>query len=410
MNNNQFVILLTGYPVTGKTTTTQRVHTQFLDIYSDVELLSTLSVRHSLGLMDELYSDEIRDRVYQRMSELVEQQLANGTRIVILDGNFNRAHRRQAIYRLAERYNAGVVVVNCVVAEDSAIAERLDYRSQHQEEIQHKAASLDLYYMIKNSSDPITDDRLPGGRLPVILEYETDLQQIIPRIEGPLSHAEQELVDHITHCLVPKEKLRKIRAIIFDIGGVIQSLRWETVTNQLVDIKPDLTMDRFRSAFYYRKEHFFGLYEVSKMSNSDFWSMVADRLDMGAADAPRLSEALSCLYGPVDGELMSLIRELKGKYSLYILSNSCPELKRCVEANREIYEIFDGIYYSFEIGLKKPDRRSYEFVLEKNNLLPEECVMVDDTTANINAAEELGIKGVLYHYPKKLMKDLNGIL
>lgn len=410
MQKEQFIIMLTGYPVTGKTTTTQRVHTQFLDIYNDVELLSTLSIRHSLGLMNELYSDEIRDKVYQRMSELVEYQLVNKTRIVILDGNFSKAHRRETIYQLAAQHGAGVVIVNCVVDKDSVIAERLNYRNQHQDEIQHKAASLDLYHMIKNSSDPITNDRLPDGRTPIILEYETELQQINQKTDSSLSQAERELVDHIKNCLVPKEKLRTVKAIIFDIGGVIQNLRWETVTNQLVDVKSDLTMDRFRSAFYYRKEQYFGLYEVSKMSNAEFWSMVAGRLDMQKTDASRLSMALSCLYGPVDGELMEIIYELRKKYSLFILSNSCPELKKCVEANREFYKIFDEIYYSFEIGLKKPDRRSYEFVLERNNLLPEECVFIDDTTVNINTAEELGMKGILYHYSKKLMKDLENIL
>ena len=61
---------------------------------------------------------------------------------------------------------------------------------------------------------------------------------------------------------------------------------------------------------------------------------------------------------------------------------------------------FDGGVFSYETGYMKPDRRIYEFFLRKYNIDPNRAIFFDDKKENIEAAEKLGIKGVLFSKDK----------
>ena len=67
--------------------------------------------------------------------------------------------------------------------------------------------------------------------------------------------------------------------------------------------------------------------------------------------------------------------------------------------------------FSFDIHLEKPDPRFFEFILDHEDLNPEETLFIDDTAENIEAAKKLGIK--TYHIRRdELVRNLfnNGIL
>ena len=86
-----------------------------------------------------------------------------------------------------------------------------------------------------------------------------------------------------------------------------------------------------------------------------------------------------------------------------------PELQENVESN-DFYHIFDKIYFSHKIGLKKPGKEFFEYVLKENNLNPEECIFIDDAPKNIDAANELGFKGILFLSSYRLEENLKKIL
>ncbi len=82
-------------------------------------------------------------------------------------------------------------------------------------------------------------------------------------------------------------------------------------------------------------------------------------------------------------------------YKLILLSNTNEIHIDWVKENVPFYEdfkaCFDAFYLSHEINFRKPDAEIYEFVLNKHELQPEECLFIDDTTENTKAAEALGI-------------------
>ncbi|MBZ9730519.1 HAD family phosphatase [Salegentibacter sp. JZCK2] len=82
-------------------------------------------------------------------------------------------------------------------------------------------------------------------------------------------------------------------------------------------------------------------------------------------------------------------------YQLILLSNTNEIHIDWVKENVPFFEdfqtCFDAFYLSHEINFRKPDAEIYEFVLKEHDLKPEECLFIDDTRENTDAAEELGI-------------------
>ena len=66
-------------------------------------------------------------------------------------------------------------------------------------------------------------------------------------------------------------------------------------------------------------------------------------------------------------------------------------IKEHVPFFEDFRQCFDAFYLSHEINFRKPDAEIYKFVLEKHQLNPEECLFIDDTKENTDAAAALGI-------------------
>ena len=99
---------------------------------------------------------------------------------------------------------------------------------------------------------------------------------------------------------------------------------------------------------------------------------------------------------PVEG-MAQLVRELKGAgYGIYLLSNAS---RRQHEYWRRVpgSEYFDGTLISADVQRVKPEREIYELLCSTFSLLPEECAFIDDSPSNIEAAERVGMSGIVFH-------------
>ena len=75
-----------------------------------------------------------------------------------------------------------------------------------------------------------------------------------------------------------------------------------------------------------------------------------------------------------------------------------------------IYHLFDLIVSSYNIKIKKPDPKIYEYTLEKLGLKPEETVFIDDLEENTIAATALGIQSIIFKNSEQCKEDLEKIL
>lgn len=127
--------------------------------------------------------------------------------------------------------------------------------------------------------------------------------------------------------------------------------------------------------------------------------------------SPKLEEEIKLVMGnwqdvlvPIE-ESVNILRELDKKgYNIYFLSNFHKEAFETVYNKYDFLRIGKGRVVSYECGLLKPEKEIYERLLSLYNLNPQETLFIDDTLVNIEAAEELWIKG--YHFSESgLLKN-----
>ena len=105
------------------------------------------------------------------------------------------------------------------------------------------------------------------------------------------------------------------------------------------------------------------------------------------------------------------IKKLRKKYKLILLSNTnilhFNDARR--RFNNPLLQSFDSYILSYKIRMKKPDRNIYQHTIKISKVKPSEIVFIDDLKENVVGARKLGIKGIHYTSPKKLIKELKGL-
>lgn len=103
---------------------------------------------------------------------------------------------------------------------------------------------------------------------------------------------------------------------------------------------------------------------------------------------------------------MDIIQKLKGKYQLILLSDHVKEWADYIVETNQNLEIFDSIFFSYELGKLKSDAGTFQFVLEKLKINPNETVFIDDYEKNIDMAKAQGIHGILFQDANQLQAEL----
>lgn len=185
------------------------------------------------------------------------------------------------------------------------------------------------------------------------------------------------------------EDTGKIKNIIFDLGNVLVSTNME----DLMAVDPDIPNDKINyimSQWYKDEDDPIGL--------DEFKSIIPARLKEASKFIPKLFEYNIRCVNPFDYTI-PLIDKLKAAgYNVYFLSNWSKWSYELLDRYHkfDFLEKMNGGVWSWQTGCMKPNERIYRILLNKYNLNPEECVFFDDLKDNIEAANDIGIKGVLF--------------
>lgn len=109
---------------------------------------------------------------------------------------------------------------------------------------------------------------------------------------------------------------------------------------------------------------------------------------------------------------INLARQIKdeGKYKLGMLSNVGSGWLNKFLTENSIKDLFDAIILSCDVKLIKPDPRIYQLMAKKFGVKPSECVMIDDRPENIDGAESIGMKGIVFRSAAQTRIELDKIL
>ena len=108
-------------------------------------------------------------------------------------------------------------------------------------------------------------------------------------------------------------------------------------------------------------------------------------------------------------ESLDFLDKVRERYQIFLLSNtnnihltSFYEIYHQKERKKSFEQYFNKAFYSFEIGLRKPDIECYEWVLNDLKIDPGKTLFIDDSEKNIVGAEKVGLQTILLTSEKRI--------
>lgn len=179
-----------------------------------------------------------------------------------------------------------------------------------------------------------------------------------------------------------------IDAIIFDFGDIFINLDKPATISGLQKLgmtEWNKELDQLNLSF-----------ETGSISTEEFIDGFQKQLPNASKE--EILKAWNAVLADFPLYRLEFLQELSKKYRLFLLSNTDSihintfEEKNGVSFYTAFYNCFEKVYFSFDIGMRKPDPKIYQFVLEQNKLIAENTLFVDDKTENTDSAAILGIK------------------
>jgi 2-haloacid dehalogenase len=195
----------------------------------------------------------------------------------------------------------------------------------------------------------------------------------------------------------------EIDAIIFDLGGV------------LIDWNPLYVFDPMFDNEEKKKYFFENICTSDWNEKQDAGRSLKEATEELVTKHPEWKEYIEAYYGrwqemlggPIY-ETVEIFRQLKesGKYKLYALTNWSAETFPVALELYEFLHWFDGRVVSGEEKMRKPFPEFYQLILDRFQLKPQETLFIDDNVRNAKAAEEMGLKTIVFKSPKQLKETL----
>jgi putative hydrolase of the HAD superfamily len=181
---------------------------------------------------------------------------------------------------------------------------------------------------------------------------------------------------------------------IFDMGGVVA-----------------YNTDVFPSVFNHLSitaEQFYGFAGSSlerllngEISTDDFWRRFSSKIGKKVTE-----ELFAKFFNPrLDLDVVAILKQLKDNARVICGTNTFdPHYDYLMLGG--YYDLFDAVYASNKMGVSKPHRDFYRYILMSEGVKPEDAVFIDDTEGNVISAEKLGIRSIWFKDSTRLRTDI----
>jgi putative hydrolase of the HAD superfamily len=154
--------------------------------------------------------------------------------------------------------------------------------------------------------------------------------------------------------------------------------------------------------------------EKGRLTEADFLRKLGDTLEPVLGHRPELHRFREIYFDALhpNEPMIDLMREAKaGGYRMGMLTNNVKEWEPLWRTMLPVDEIFEVVVDSGFIGMRKPDREIYDLTLERlGGPAPAECLFIDDTNVNCDAARELGMSAVHYRDNEQAIGEIRAAL
>jgi putative hydrolase of the HAD superfamily len=196
-----------------------------------------------------------------------------------------------------------------------------------------------------------------------------------------------------------------IRAVFFDLGGVILRTEYQAPRQQLAE-RLGLEYDDLDRIVFNSET---GIQAATgAITSRQHWEAVMKRLKRPPEEMESIRDEFFA-GDIIDRDIVNYLRSLRATHKTGLISNNWSDLREYL-VREKIIDAFDHIIISAEVGVAKPEPGIYRIALEQAGVQPEEAVFVDDFHANIQGCEKVGMRGVLFKDAESAMQQLKQLL
>ena len=189
-----------------------------------------------------------------------------------------------------------------------------------------------------------------------------------------------------------------IKNILFDLGGVLYHIDYELTIKAFEKLGTKNFHEHFSQQ---QQNNLFDRLETGKVSDEDFIREM--KVLLPHCNREEIINAWNALLIELPQENIRLLQDLSKQYRLFLLSNT--NSIHINRINKLLYKdynlksldpLFDKVYLSHQIGMRKPNSETFEWVLKDAGILAQETLFIDDSIQHIESANLLGIQTQLW--------------
>lgn len=189
-----------------------------------------------------------------------------------------------------------------------------------------------------------------------------------------------------------------IKNVIFDLGGVLYDINYKNTIEAFRDLG---ILDPEQLYSQKNQTQLFDEFETGKMDDKTFLQQLRKEFP-GKVSEEELLKAWNAMLMGMPEHRIDFLLEIAEDYNVYLLSNTNSIHMRQIEDELiksdldDLKSYFDEAFLSFEIGKRKPDVSTFEWVINELGIDPEETIFIDDSAQHVNGAKQAGLH--VYHH------------
>ena len=199
--------------------------------------------------------------------------------------------------------------------------------------------------------------------------------------------------------------MKQIKNIVFDFGGVIIDIDYQRCVQSFQKLG-FRDFDRWYSQLL--QDHLFDDFETGRISPEQFRYRIRQASQQELTDEAIDAAWNSILIG-LPHENIEMLERLKPRYRLFLLSNTNIIHEHAFNAIIEktygkniLPLLFEQVYFSHHIGMRKPHPEIFLHVMKENNLVPGETLFIDDSPQHVEGAQKTGMQTIYLEKGKKI--------
>lgn len=182
--------------------------------------------------------------------------------------------------------------------------------------------------------------------------------------------------------------------IIFDLGGVILDIDLQRAKHAFARAAGKDLESKFAEFW---NSGVLKEYETGKVTSAQFRETIKNHTSIQLSES-EFDKCWNEILIQIPINRVNALKTLAKRHDLHLLSNTNEIHINWVDAYvaknfglKLISDLFRETFYSYKLGLRKPDKEIYSHVVKKLEARPTDCIFIDDYEPNVKGAKALGL-------------------